>query len=82
MALLRSGAQQDRSTLLVRIQCPCLETFDPRASDWVIDEGIAEVGHAERLGDHSTGWVEGMSAEHQPGLAGLLEGDPVVHTAR
>ena len=48
----------------------------------MIDQRVAEIGHAESLGDHSAGRVERMGAEDEPGLAVLLEGNPVVHTAR
>lgn len=79
---VRLRPQQDQSALFVRVQRPSLQAFYPCASDWVVDEGVAEIGHAEGLGDHSAGWVEWVGAENQARLAGLLEGDAVVHTAR
>ena len=68
--------------MLKRIQRPRLKPFDSGASDWVIDEGVAEVGHSQGLGDHSAGGVEWVGAEDQAGFSVLLEGDAVVHTAR
>ena len=75
-------AKQDQPALFIGVNGPGLEAFDSGASDWVVDEGVAEVGHTEGLGDHPAGGIERMSAEHQAGLAVLLEGDAVVHTAR
>ena len=76
------GTEQDQAALFVGVERTGLEAFDAGASDWVVDKGVAEIGHAEGLGDHPAGWVEWMGAENQPRLAGLLEGDAVVHTAR
>lgn len=74
--------KQDQATLLIRVERSCLQTLDSRAADRVIDEGVAEVGHAQGLGDHAAGRVEGVGTQDEAGLAVLLKGDPVVHTAR
>ena len=76
------GTKQNQLPLLVSIQSAGLEAFDSGAANWVIDEGVPEIGHSQSLGDHSAGGVEWVSAENQAGLAVLLEGDAVVHTAR
>lgn len=76
------GTEQDQAALFVGVEGPGLEAFDAGATDRVVDQGVAEIGHAEGFGDHSSGGVERMSTEDQAGLAGLLEGDSVVHTAR
>ena len=75
-------AQQDVLSLFEGVEGSCLESFGAGAADRVVDERVAEVGHAECLGDHSAGGIEGMRAEDESGLAVLLEADPVVHTAR
>ena len=74
--------KQDQPALFIGVHCAGLEAFDSGAADWMIDEGVAEVGHSQGLGDHSAGGVEWVRAEDEAGLAVLLEGDAVVHTAR
>ena len=77
-----SCTEEDGSALVVCLESSRLEALFAGAADWVIDEGVAEIGHSQGLRDHPAGGVEWVGAEDEAGLAVLLEGDAVVHTAR
>ena len=79
---LRTTRRGGSATLFVGLQGPHLQPFDSSAADWVVDQRVLEVRHAERLGDHAAGGVEWVRTENQARLSVLLEEDAVVHTAR